>query len=454
MKNCYKCKHNFDDVNVKKHEEHIIQNALGGKLTSFDILCLQCGGELGQSIDNPFIESLSQISTLLDLARDRGAPGKASVDVIMKEGSVFIDDSVTYEIKNDFTIIPSKPIYTVNDAEKKVILFGSSVKQLKQFQKSKNILNYIELGYSTEISIDLALHIEKATINCNFNSPENNYGVLKIAIGFALENNISLQYLEDVIELLSVDAKEGLEDKVWQYYPTSDEEKLYETGKSIHEDWYPNHQLYLFNKGQKLYCYVELFGVLQKYVLLSSTYRGKDVCEKYIQKIIRWVFNEDEWKPRRIGDWHALAQQFDVPFDLKSFKKMEDMILQRARSMSYKIEPDSQIEKVSNLLQQLAIYTISEVKGHLMVDALHSKAELAKSNMEFSLVDKLKSDPLVAFQLINKDFSFFRIGEGSLCCPTESKLVSESDKVKYRSYKVFDFLSSLKAGKDISFIAL
>jgi hypothetical protein len=454
LDNCYRCKNDFDDLNFKKHDEHIIQNALGGKLTSFDILCLQCGGQLGKSIDEPFVENLSPISTLLDLARDRGESGKARIDIVIKEGSDLKDDSVTYEIKNDFTIIPSKPIYTVNDADKKIILFGSSVKQLKQFLKSKKILPYIDRGYSTEFSIDLAQYVEKATINCNFSSSETVHGVLKIAIGFALNNNISLQYLEDVIELLVVDVKESLEDKVWQYYPTSDEEILYETEKSVHEDWYPNHQLYLFNKGQKLYCYVELFGVIQNYVLLSSTYNGEDVCEKYIQKTTRWVFNEDDWKPRRISDWHILAQQFDVPFDLSSSKKMEDTILQRARSRSYMIEPDSQIEKVSNLLQQLAIYTMSNIKGHSTVDVLHNKAKLAKSTMNFSFVDKLRSDPLVAYQLINKDFSFFRIGEGSLCCPTESKLVSESDKVKYRSYKVFDFLSSLKTDKSISFIAL
>ena len=40
----------------------------------------------------------------------------------------------------------------------------------------------------------------------------------------------------------------------------------------------PNHQIQLFNISNNLYCFVEIFGCIQKYVHLSDKYKGIGVA--------------------------------------------------------------------------------------------------------------------------------------------------------------------------------
>lgn len=50
-KKCYLCGKKFNDTDTQEHEEHIIQQALGGTITANDILCKNCGNRLSKEID-------------------------------------------------------------------------------------------------------------------------------------------------------------------------------------------------------------------------------------------------------------------------------------------------------------------------------------------------------------------------------------------------------------------
>ncbi|HCG8133050.1 TPA: hypothetical protein NJ508_004531 [Vibrio parahaemolyticus] len=455
MKTCYLCKNEFDGVSVKQHDEHIIQNSIGGKLTASDILCEKCGGCLGKHIDEKFTSSTLCLSVLLDLARDRGESAKSRINVSLNEDSSLNDDNINFEIKSDFSIIPSKPVYTLDDKNKVVTVFGANAKQIKQYRKGKTIQNLINDGYVVNESENIADYVKSAELDINYESPELLRGILKIAIGFAAFKGIPDKYLNPLTKSSKlIECDKSISKIIWQYYPTTDEEKIYETSKNEHEDWYPNHQIYLFNINNNLYCYVEIFGVIQKYVHLSDSYNDKNILEKYLQKTTKWEFKKEDWMPRRLQDWHILAHQFDVPYDLGNFEQMQKKILQRARSRSYDIEPESQIEKVNAIMQNLILYTFSNIKGHDFIDQLHAKAKDAQVKFNFELVNKIKKNPMTVMNLMNKDYSDFRIGNVNNSCPIKSKSYSRVDKDKYVSYKSFELLTNINLENKIEFRVL
>jgi hypothetical protein len=43
-------------VETETHEEHILHNALRGKISSREILCAGCGNDLNDAIDAPYVK--------------------------------------------------------------------------------------------------------------------------------------------------------------------------------------------------------------------------------------------------------------------------------------------------------------------------------------------------------------------------------------------------------------
>lgn len=59
-----KCVYCEENINIEnKSKEHIIQNALGGLLESYDICCEKCNNIVQKCIDKEFCEIFSPIIT-------------------------------------------------------------------------------------------------------------------------------------------------------------------------------------------------------------------------------------------------------------------------------------------------------------------------------------------------------------------------------------------------------
>lgn len=69
MPNCYNCKTELTESN--KSKEHIILNALGGRLKSSDLLCIKCNSDMGSSCDGVLAKQFALISAILDISRER-----------------------------------------------------------------------------------------------------------------------------------------------------------------------------------------------------------------------------------------------------------------------------------------------------------------------------------------------------------------------------------------------
>ncbi|MDO8899245.1 MAG: HNH endonuclease, partial [Bacteroidales bacterium] len=129
-----------------KHKEHIIQNAIGGRLKSDNILCEECGGILNDEIDAEFLKLFTGFTERLKdrLPKERNKNSKTPVkgyQVNTRREVVFLNNEIT----------PKKPEFEINEEEKTIKIYANKV-VLKNFKShvtnilkkdGKNIEDYV-----------------------------------------------------------------------------------------------------------------------------------------------------------------------------------------------------------------------------------------------------------------------------------------------------------------------
>ncbi len=324
MNICYLCGKEFDDKNVKKHDEHVIQQAIGGNLTQYDILCSKCGEKLGKQIDEPFNKIFDGLATRLDIKKDRKGNNKSSSTkgkyVNLKHKFLSLNWTKKHQKLNlldfqyqfnqfcneigeidvvwkDFKIYPLKPFHKYIENNTKVIIY-SNKKNAKKYRKKVEIEITKKFKDSKKPQIIICDDLE-GVIEYPFNMDNIAFkkGLAKIAIGFASKHNIKREDLPLVLDI-NKETKQGeIKNKIpaIQFYPLGIMDKLIEIQKNEF-DHYPFHNLILFtldydpnvSDGKKvLICYIELFSTFQWYVVLNEEYYGDSIYEYYAQQILK-----------------------------------------------------------------------------------------------------------------------------------------------------------------------
>ncbi|MBH1553665.1 hypothetical protein I5U12_05730 [Stenotrophomonas maltophilia] len=438
---CYLCAKRFNETDVLQHGEHVLQNAIGGALICQDILCEACGGNLGKSVDGPFSDAIAPLTALLETPRDRGNQAHAEVQLRTSDPNAKDLESITFHLKNDFTVAPVRPVLVPNHPAKIATIVAKTLKQAEQFKRSRPIQDLLAQGYMIELSDNAASYAERVLLTARPDAPAILRGILKIAIGFASVHGVERRYLAHLMSNKDLTSNASqLRSLIFPYYPVDDVERLFETEKHVHEDWYPTHHVYLFSHGRDLYGYVELFGVLQKYVQLSNDYGGRPLSEKFVQKAERWQFNQDSFIARSPSDLDILARQFGVPQD-QTWEQIQAKVLHYAASRSYSLEPDDTIEKAQALVLMLAQYSrLPDPKAFECVREMFAKADAAKTQLGLTLLDELMANPLHVMSLLRRDYCEFRIGRPDASRPAQVRQVPASDVERYTAYKFYELL--------------
>lgn len=308
---------------AKKHDEHIIQQAVGGNLTENDILCLSCGGTLGKEIDVPFCKIFDSIAARLDIKKDRKnnsesstkgkyinlryklmnllwstTPKKINLLGLQYQNKYFCNEIGEIEvIWKNFKVTPLKPFHKYIDNNKRVIIYANQ-KQAKQYKKKveKELSERFQENEKPEIIFcdDLEGIIEYPF---NMNNKAFKKGLAKIAIGFASKYNIQREHLSLVLEIDNKTKQGKIKDTIQaiQFYPLGIIDRLIEIQKNEFEH-YPFHNLILFtldydpkiSNGKKvLICYIELFSTFQWYIVLNDEYYGESMYKFYAQQILK-----------------------------------------------------------------------------------------------------------------------------------------------------------------------
>lgn len=439
---CYLCDEAFDDSTTIKHGEHVIQNAIGGALISYDILCEKCGAKLGEAVDTPFALALSPLTVLLQTPRDRGDRSRTEAQLVVSTEDAAPLEQQQFILQQDFSVVPKRPLLLKSKSTRTITVLAATLKQATQYAKSAVVKSELTGGYNLELSANAATYAESVLVTASPNSLQVLRGVLKIAIGYASHNGVTRKAFHHLLSQEDLTNSEPLlRASVFSYYPTNDVERLFETEKHLHEDWYPTHHLYLFSQGANLYCYVELFGTIQKYVYLSGTYTGPVLTRKFVQKAEKWEFDERIFTANDPKDLHILAGQFGVEMADRSWDDIQNDVLNRARSREYSLEPDETVEKVKTLALLLAEYSLlKDAQPFEAAQYLIDKANTAKIQLGLTLLDDLKANPMIAMELLRHKFEEFRMGDVESSRPDQVRKVPEEDLEKYTAYKFYELL--------------
>jgi len=288
---CYLCgaalRENIDG-STNDHDEHVIPQSLGGRLKARGILCKECGGEkfLGGSIDKPMSDMFRLITGRLDMANERATspvPIKAKLS-LLKNG-----DTIDVHFSGG-KIFHRKPAYEIDRAGKKVKVYGNEVAAREYEKKAQQELKRTEADwkdYSFEVISDLSNREEFAgVVEFPFQIDNQVFaaGFTKIALEFALSKGVRLNTVAHLIDRGSRTLKtQGV---LCPYFPVVEAEKMIEYVRASVDPNFMSHTLVLFSQSQidpegveqkQLYCFVELFGTFQYFVILNDHYEGDDI---------------------------------------------------------------------------------------------------------------------------------------------------------------------------------
>ncbi|QJC95408.1 HNH endonuclease [Bacillus mojavensis] len=303
---CYVCQKELSKEN--ETEEHIILNALGGKLKSKKLICISCNSKFGSGIDNKLSSQLQSIATLINVKRDRGKPQNVkakhgSKEILIEPGGKMKLSRAYHKIDGNVYHIEAPSI-----GEARKVLLG-----LKRKHPQLDIDKALE---NVEPIKDKNVN---AKIELNFGGYEISRAFCKMAVNFFIFHGGNPKDIQHLLPFIEGKVKEA---DVHYFYPRSE---VITKGKEeiLHS---------IILKGDKLrkqlYVYIELFNEFKMIVFLSRDYQGEDLYESYHYNL---VTNE------------ILEYETDFMITAKEFKK----------SISKEIDEAKFLERLNYLFQQI-----------------------------------------------------------------------------------------------------
>ncbi|PBQ12164.1 hypothetical protein CCL07_00200 [Pseudomonas congelans] len=293
--------------------EHIIPNAIGGKLKSRNILSHAGNQQLNDEIDTEFVKIFTSFTSRLSVNRDRKSKPSMNafhidhgINVIFKDGKYF----------------PLAPYF---DQESGTI-YAYPLKNAKNYKKHLISTGIISENDDIKLADDMAGEIEMPFGLGNQNFKQ---GMAKIAIGYASLNGIAREQLTSVLDV----EKNSISNQILLVpsLPTSQSEDFFERNV-VNSPHYPCHTLTLCGHEGILYCHIELFNAFQWYVILSEDYQGDDIFQAYTHDLL----NDQEISR---ADYISSVNMPDKLPEIKDFRKLPPVHLnQIARVAATKIE--------------------------------------------------------------------------------------------------------------------
>ncbi len=266
-KQCYICGCELNNNN--RSEEHVIHNALGGMLKTFNILCGKHNKELNDDIDSNFINIFKPIYERMKIKRDRR--GNKNRSISGKHLETNRDVCV-----NEDKVFPIKPLWDANNK----IIYAKDERTGQDYLKKLH-----KDGVIDELIIEKSKVCSDLPGNIQFGfNLENRYfkrGIAKIAVGFASICGIE----RELIKVIDSEKCKIVEKPiVIPFIPCSTMNNCLYLGT---ESFYSMHILCIYNNKEMnvLYCYIELFSTFKYIVILNENYKSNDICKRYFYDI-------------------------------------------------------------------------------------------------------------------------------------------------------------------------
>jgi hypothetical protein len=261
MSKCYLCAELITEEN--KSREHIIPNCIGGRLTSFNILCKSCN--TGFSIyDAEFCKLGSVLATAFGIKKQRGhllthkaiKESDGTEQIMHKEGDTLWAGHLN-------------PVHSQDGQSLSFDVFGvkrarQEMERLKKELEGKGFQIH-DITFTRNYKED---DIDSYIVPCDYDVPSLLRGVCKILVGFYYEKTGDLDQVSSIIEFLKVGDE--------NYF--SRESKL-----QIPRGDNPCHTIIVWGSKEEriLYGYFEMFNEVGYEVLMNSEYEGENLAFNY-----------------------------------------------------------------------------------------------------------------------------------------------------------------------------
>jgi hypothetical protein len=356
-----KNKERFPEEPKLTHVEHIIHNALFGRLKSSNILCKTCGSEFGEKEDKAFVCLFFPITERIKhiaIPKDHGKGNSNSVKGVLFEDEKFESSKDIYI--RDQKVIASEPFYEYDAPNKKVLIYAAK-KRAKQYRPlvEKELLNQgidlSDLTFQTQEDVSdqgvLAVHFTKGIPDFNERFKP---GFVKMAVGYSIHCGIDRTVLPKVLDVDS----DGIGHLITKgnlipFVPIGPTDALYEINRPELEEHYPTHTLILFSQqvGDRkyLFCYADLFSTFQFYVLLNDNYQGEEIFRPFYQTVIKQERPEIDVRRIRMKHLSIVMEQYGIDrsgYSGNTIEELYEFVQAKLNSLTF--------SPILNLVEDLA----------------------------------------------------------------------------------------------------
>jgi hypothetical protein len=256
---CYRC--NIEITKENESNEHIIINAIGGRLKSKKLLCQKCNSNFGKESDSCLASQLNDFMVLLKIPRNRGK----SQPMIGKDinGVEYNANINKIKLKNTVTKIENNAFSIESSSEKEM---KKAVKGLcRKYNKSDSDNLYNDVNWKNE-EFNKPLFF-----NMEIGGDKLKKAICKCAINFYIHKGGDKKFVKKILS--HMERGQNL-DFVMPYY----KDNIYNI-----KDCECFHTLYI--RGDKvekiLYAYIDYFNVVKYIVILNDKYGGKNISYQY-----------------------------------------------------------------------------------------------------------------------------------------------------------------------------
>lgn len=274
MVTCYICEEEISQINESK--EHIIPNAIGGRLKSKKLLCKECNNSFGDDYDASLVKQIN-LTTLLNIRRERN-PITPDIRGFTKSGKTFdlTHELVPKEVKPPVIIKGDKITYNFrNMAEAKKVIKKLKRKNPKiDSEKLLNSITWKEEYVDEKIFFDFELIEGESAFKA----------IAKIALNYYIHSGGDKEFVEYSLLFLQNKLAGNYNNLVCHYYEANG--VLHTLGKEE-----ISHILYLRGNpsDKSLYCYIELFNTHCFLVVLNRYYYGPFIENTYCYDVLKRV---------------------------------------------------------------------------------------------------------------------------------------------------------------------
>lgn len=261
MAKCYICEKEIADEN--KSKEHILLNALGGRLKSYGLLCKNCNSDLGNDMDVELAEQFHPFMVFLNIKRDREKLTPYSTKRKDNDEDILIYPGGKPKLRH--------PIIK-HGGDGKIYLVVSDDKMAN--------LKYKEIKKKYPNAVIESKEYKKEYITANIHLEFNDYTFLslfKTAIGYYLYSGGERKHIQKFISSFK---KRDINGKCNYFYP--------EVSVVNKAEVFITHTILIIGNPQEkiLYCYIELFNFFKCLFIMNDDYEGPSINKAYCYDLL------------------------------------------------------------------------------------------------------------------------------------------------------------------------